>query len=91
MGLGRRRGVKGVALLAETFGHPMYLGVKGAKEILKVIQKRFDYPINLDKISKEMIEIEKEIGKKTKEWMTELMGSTPAGAKLKKKEVSYIG
>ena len=91
LGLGRRRGVKGVALLAETFGHPMYLGVKGAKEILKVIQKRFDYPINLDKISKEMIEIEKEIGKKTKEWMTELMGSTPAGAKLKKKEVSYIG
>jgi len=37
------------------------------------------------------IEIEKELGKKTKEWMPELMGSTPAGAKFKKKEVSYIG
>src|SRR3989344_3369050 len=50
LGLGKKRKVKGVALLAETFGHPMYLGVKGAKEILKILEKKFSYGININKM-----------------------------------------
>ena len=41
LGLGKKRGVKGISLLAETFYHPLYLGVKGAKEILQLLEKNF--------------------------------------------------
>lgn len=89
LGLGRKRGMKGVTLLAETFGHPMYLGIKGAQELLKVIEKRFNLGLNMKKMSKEIIELEKELIKKTKEWSSEL--PSHAGAKPKEKEASYIG
>ncbi|MAG72986.1 hypothetical protein CL620_01615 [archaeon] len=91
LGLGKKRGVKGVALLAETFAHPMYLGIKGAKELLRVIEKKFSYGINLKKVSKEIIEIEKQLMKKTKEWASEMLAGSRPGAKPKNKEVSYIG
>jgi len=90
LGLGKKRGVKGISLLAETFAHPMYLGIKGAKEILRVLDKKFSYGVNLKKMSKEIIEVEKELMQKTKEWASE-SHSAQAGAKIKKKEVSYIG
>ena len=69
----------------------MYLGIKGAKEILRAIDKKFSYNINMAKMSKEIIEVEKELMKKTKEWISESGHHSQAGAKLKKKEVSYIG
>ncbi|MBS3126925.1 PAC2 family protein [Candidatus Woesearchaeota archaeon] len=87
LGLAKRRRVKGVALLAETFGHPMYLGIKGAKELLRVLEKKFNYGIDINRMSKEIIEVEKELMKKTKEWISE----SRAGAKGQKKEISYIG
>ena len=90
LGLGKKRKVKGVSLLAETFGHPMFLGIKGAKELLRVLEKKFKYGIDLKKMSKEIIEVEKELMKKTKEWLSEHPG-TLAGAQAKKKETSYIG
>ena len=90
LGLGKKRKVKGIALLAETFGHPMYLGVKGAKEVLKVLEKRFSYGINIHKMSKEVIEAERELMKKTKELATEII-SGQAGAKSRKKDTGYIG
>jgi uncharacterized protein len=88
LGLGRKRNVKAVSLLAETFAHPMYLGIKGAKEILKVINKKLSLGIDLEKMSKEIVEVEKELMKRTKEWSSEM---PKAGAKLKHQEVSYIG
>lgn len=91
LGLGKKRDISGVALLAETFGHPMYLGIKGAKEILRVIDTKFQYNIDLKKMSKEITQVEKEIMKKTTEWASETSHSTPAGAQAKKQEVNYIG
>ena len=90
LGLGKRRKVKGVALLAETYGHPMFLGIKGAKELLKVIENKFKYGINIKRMSKEIVQVEKELMKKTKEWLSE-HPSAQAGAQAKKKETSYIG
>ncbi len=91
LGLGKKRGMKGVALLAETFGHPMYLGIKGAKEILKVLDKKFNFKIDLEKMSKEITAVEKELMKRTKEWATEMGAAASAGAKLRQKEAGYIG
>jgi uncharacterized protein len=91
LGLGKKYNLKGVSLLAETFGHPMYLGIKGANELLRVLETKFKWGINLKKMSKEIIEVEKEIMKKTKEWSSEATRHATAGAKPKMKDVSYIG
>ncbi len=88
LGLGKKRGVPGVALLAETFGHPMYLGVKGAQEILKVLEQKFVFGLNMQKMGKEIIRVEQEIMKKTKEWVHV---AEQAGAKARQKEAGYIG
>lgn len=94
LGLGKMRNVKAVALLAETLDSPIYLGIKGAKEILKVIDKRFSYGIKIEKIDNEIAELEKEIMKKTQEWVSELAkgaANNSAGGKAKDKETNYIG
>ena len=91
LGLGKMRNIRGVALLAQTYAHPMFLGIKGAKEILKTLDKKFSLKINIKKLSKEIVEVEKELMKKSKEWAEELSHHSQAGAKPKKKEVSYIG
>lgn len=91
LGLGKKRQVKGVALLAETFSHPMYLGIKGAQELLRVLETKFSLGIDLKKMSKEIVEVEKELMAKTKEWSSEQLSHSPAGAKVKTKEASYIG
>jgi uncharacterized protein len=91
LGLGKMRKVKGVSLLAETFAHPMFLGIKGAKEILRVLESKFSYGIDLKKMTKEIIEVERELLKKGKDWISEMSNTSEAGAKLKKKEANYIG
>ena len=90
LGLAQLREVKCVSLLAETFGHPMYLGIKGAKELLKVLEKKFNFGIDLNKMGKEIVEVEKELIKRTKEWAVELAANR-AGAKAKDEKASYIG
>ncbi|MFA6461707.1 MAG: PAC2 family protein [Candidatus Woesearchaeota archaeon] len=89
LGLGRKRNILGAGLLAETFGHPMYLGVKGAQEVLNVIERKFQFGLDLRKMNKDIIEVEKDLIQKTQEWAAEMSGA--AGAKPKKKESSYIG
>ena len=86
LGLGKRRGIKGVALLAETFGHPMYLGVKGAKEMLNILNKQLDLGINVSKLTQEIEKLEKETIKRTKE-----LGSVAKQMGKLRPETSYIG
>ena len=72
LGLSKQRDIPAVSLLVETFSHPMYLGIKGAKEILRVIDTKFKYNIDLKKMSKEITQVEKEIMKKIKEMKKDL-------------------
>lgn len=91
IGLSKRRKIDAISLLAETFGHPMYLGVAGAKEILKVLEKKFDLDINLKKLEKEISDMESELIKKTKE-LTDVSKTTAIKKiKSKFKDVNYIG
>lgn len=80
-GLARRRNLDAVSILAETFGHPTYLGVKSAKEILKVLNTKLNFKLDLDVLDREVNEIEKEIIDK----------SSKAKSIKPKKDVSYIG
>lgn len=92
VGLAEKRKMKAVALLAETIGHPMYLGVNGAREVLKILKTKLDVKINLKELDKEIKGLEKEMIKTTKELAD--VSKDIAVKKLKRKfkeEVSYIG
>lgn len=91
LGLGARKNVKGVALLAETFANPLYLGIKGAKEILQVIEIKFGLGLNLKKIHKEILEVEDELIKRTKEWVSKDSALSQAGTQARENEAHYIG
>lgn len=67
LGLASRRNIEAIAFLAETYGHPMYLGIKGAKEILKVLNDKLSLKIDVNKLDKEIKDIENEIMKKTEQ------------------------
>lgn len=89
LGLASRRNINAVSLLAETYGHPMYLGIKGAREILKILNSELNLGIDVDKLEKEIEYIEKYVVNKTEE-----PGNIPkhgALRRLKRGEISYIG
>ncbi len=67
VGLARERGISAIALLGETFSHPMYLGMTSARAILHVLNQRFGLKLNLKSLDAEILGLENEIVLKTKE------------------------
>ena len=88
LGMAARRDIPAICLLAETYAHPMYLGIKGAQEIIRAISKKLSLTIKLDKLEKEIHEVEEELLKRTEE-MQKLAGKSLGGTI--KKELEYIG
>jgi proteasome assembly chaperone (PAC2) family protein len=81
-GVAGREGIPAAALLVEVFGHPMYLGVRGAKELLRVINADLKLSLNMKEIEKEIQTLEDELTEKTKD-----MAPIPG----KGDEMNYIG
>ncbi|HLG24789.1 MAG TPA: PAC2 family protein [Candidatus Nanoarchaeia archaeon] len=92
VGLASRRNIDAISLLAETYGHPMYLGIKGAKEILTILGKSFDLKIDINKLDREIKDIEGEILKKSEQMTkaTKQIALNKIQGKLGK-ETDYIG
>ena len=92
IGLAGKHEIEAISMLAETYGHPMYLGVKGAREILGVLNKKLGLKLDLDEIEKEIKQLETDSLRKA----DELTGVSKATA-LKKlsgkfaKDLEYIG
>ena len=63
-GLAGKRKIPAISLLAETFGHPNYLGVKGAKEILKALDKEYKFKLDLSELDADINLVDKTIKKK---------------------------
>ncbi len=92
VGLAERRNIEAISFLAETYGHPMYLGIKGSMEILKVFDKKFKLNISMARLNKEIKEVESELLSRT-EQISEVARKT-ALKKLKSKfgeGIDYIG
>ncbi|MFH0867827.1 MAG: PAC2 family protein [Candidatus Woesearchaeota archaeon] len=91
VGLAKRRNIDAISFLSETYGHPMYLGIKGSMEILKVLDKNLKLNISMNRLNKEVKEIESGIYK------TEQLGEVARQTALKKlkskfgSDVDYIG
>jgi len=92
LGLASKRNIDAISFLAETYGHPMYLGIKGAKEILKVLDKKLGLNIDINKLDREIKDIETEIMKKT-EQLSEVTKQIAMKKFQKKfgKDIDYIG
>lgn len=61
VGLAEQHKIEAVALLAETYGHPMYLGLKGARELLAIIGFYAKLKMNLKLLDEDMAELEDEM------------------------------
>ncbi|MBU1202358.1 MAG: PAC2 family protein [Nanoarchaeota archaeon] len=87
LGLSKRRNMKAASLLAETYGHPMYIGIKGAKEIIKVLNKRYEFGISLRSINSEIRKLNEESGEGSKSSKKH----TTLNQLKHYKDMSYIG
>jgi len=85
IGLSKDRNIPAIAMLAETFGHPTYLGIKGARAILKILNEKLGLNVDLKQLNEEIVEIEKEIKTKTKQLSILQKKKSP------KTEINYIG
>ncbi|MDA1196988.1 MAG: PAC2 family protein [Nanoarchaeota archaeon] len=89
LGLAAKKEIKAIALLAETYSNPMYLGVKASKKIISILNKKLELNIDPDKLEKEIKQIESEVLRRSDEFkkVSEIGShSGKAGA-----EVTYIG
>tara|TARA_Y100000034_G_C6893729_1_gene411623 strand:+ start:933 stop:1694 length:762 start_codon:yes stop_codon:yes gene_type:complete len=84
IGLAKGYKIDAICLLSQTFGHPNYLGIKGARELLKVLDTKFKFGLDFKSLNSEIKDIEKEIKSKTEE----ITGFTQLNPE---QEVSYIG
>tara|TARA_Y100000310_G_scaffold335652_1_gene418203 strand:+ start:2759 stop:3517 length:759 start_codon:yes stop_codon:yes gene_type:complete len=85
LGVAAKYDVPAASLLTQTFAHPSYLGIKGARETLKILNKTYDFDLELNKLTEEIDEIEKEIKAKVQK-IAEV-----EGLKSKPQELSYFG
>ena len=77
---------RNVALSAETLAHPMYLGIRGGKEIIKVIDKKLGLKLDIKKLEADIRDMESD--------MSRAVEFEKSGRKARtgpKKETSYIG
>ncbi|RJQ16830.1 hypothetical protein C4573_02075 [Candidatus Woesearchaeota archaeon] len=85
LGIAKKKNIPAVSLLAETFGHPVYLGLKGAREILTRLDSKFKFNLSFKELDEEI------------KMMDSQMKGVPKKAKPSKfqpkfqQEVNYIG
>ena len=84
IGLSKEYKIDAICLLGQTFGHLNYLGIKGARELLKVLDTKFKFGLDFKSLNTEIKDIEKEIKNKTQE-ITGFTNVKP------EQEMSYIG
>jgi proteasome assembly chaperone (PAC2) family protein len=78
LGLSKNFDVLAYSLLAETFGHPLFVGLKGSRAILHILNKNYSLDMNMARLDKEIKHMEQKPEDKSM-------------AKYKNSETSYIG
>jgi hypothetical protein len=85
VGLSTQKKIKATALLAETLGHPMYLGIKEAKCTLEILRKVYGINVSMKALDEEIKMMDREDGEDHDSKLSSIQ-------KLKKlKEINYIG
>ncbi len=84
LGLAGRKELPAVAYLVESFAHPMHIGIKEARILLRLLKNVLGLDFNLQIYDESIKELEKGVRLRVKE-LSELKKSSPG------KETSYIG
>lgn len=84
-------GIKSACLLAETYNHPLFLGVNSSIKLINVLAQRYSLAINLKPISKEARHINKDFKalQEAESMEMETLDNPEAGKRTK--YASYIG
>ena len=85
MGLSAERKIPAISFLAETFGHPNHLGIKGAREILDILNKNLNLKLNLKELDAEISSMEED-AEAEKDFLKNIKKNFQP-----KKETTYIG
>jgi len=64
LGLSKRKNRKAIALLSETLAHPMYLGIRGSKEIITLLDKKLKLGINIKRLEQDIKDMEADMQNK---------------------------
>jgi uncharacterized protein len=86
LGLAGRRDIPAVAYLSESFAHPLHVGIKEARNLLKLLKKVLKLELNLKEFDEGIKDLEKRVRLKAKD-LSELRGKPHGRAK----ETNYIG
>ncbi|MBU1198352.1 MAG: PAC2 family protein [Nanoarchaeota archaeon] len=86
LGMSGEKGIKAVTLLAETYAHPMYIGLRGAKEIMKILEQRYKLGVNMKKLDKDIKQLENELRP-----LAQQQGMIDQPGSMARKDTSYIG
>jgi len=90
LGLAQQRNIPAITLLAETFGHPTFLGIAGSHEILKVLDEKLNLKLDLKSLNKEVKNFETEIKKADN--LTKIIQKSRIRKKSSEEgDISYIG
>jgi len=90
-GLAGKRNIPAVSLLAETFAHPNYLGIRGAKELLKVLAKNLDLKVDISKLEEEFEEVNAEMGQDMPAFQRRRIKLEKKQLKEEKERLDYFG
>ncbi|MBN2052769.1 PAC2 family protein [Candidatus Woesearchaeota archaeon] len=61
LGLSKEEKIRAACLLSETFAHPMHLGLREAKEIMKLLEQKYKLGLDMSKVEKDITKLEKDI------------------------------
>ncbi len=87
LGLSKEKGIRAASLLSETYAHPMHIGLRGAKELMKLLDKKYKLGIDMKKLDKDIKGFESELKPKTRQQELIEHGKP----EMLHKDTSYIG
>lgn len=87
VGLANNVKIPAVNIMAETLGHPNYMGIRGAKEILYVLENKLNLGLNLKRLNREVKDLQAGLSQ-----LEDIEGVIPENIKEEKEfDKSYLG
>lgn len=61
LGLSKEKKIRAACLLAETYAHPMHLGLREAKELMITLEKKYKIGLDMSKVENDIAKLEKQL------------------------------
>lgn len=84
-GVAGKKKLKSVSLLAETYGHPYYVGLPGARELIRILNNKLELKLNLAKLDADIARLEQELAQRPE------LAKTLRRIKTGSDDITYIG